>query len=147
MRVPNGRKTTATARIITLLPVARAWSAVGTSCYFSSLNTITIHLSTGTWLLYLRGANFVCMLSLPRGSASHNLVTHASTIWLQSRWHKQSCTDTSLNRPIFLILYICILSHIATSLSLFFPSFVRFIDVFNTLLVFLTLCHFLTLKL
>jgi hypothetical protein len=40
---------------------------------------------------------------------------------------------------LFKILYICILSHIATSLSLFFPSFVRLIDVFNTLLVFSTL--------
>jgi hypothetical protein len=33
-----------------------------------------------------------------------------------------------------------------TSLSLFFPSFVRLIDVFNTLSAFSTLCHFLTLK-
>jgi hypothetical protein len=35
-----------------------------------------------------------------------------------------------------------VLSFRFTSLSLFFPSFVRLIDVFNTLLVFLTLCHF-----
>jgi hypothetical protein len=58
-----------------------------------------------------------------------------------------SCTPSQVadHRPRLYIrvLYICILSHIATSLSLFFPSFVRLIDVLNTLLVFSTLLSLL----
>jgi hypothetical protein len=49
-----------------------------------------------------------------------------------TRSSEHSLFNSALNISLeFMILYICILSHIATSLSLFFPSFVRLIDVFN----------------
>jgi hypothetical protein len=49
-----------------------------------------------------------------------------SKAWLTSR--NTAAQYFLSSRVLLMILYICILSHIATSLSLFFPSFVRLID-------------------
>jgi hypothetical protein len=85
------------------------------------------------WTWCCRGLNAgldsVEYRKIPCSCRSSNLGLPAHSLWV----HWMSCSSVKIK---MFIMYVCILSHIATSLSLFFPSFVRLIDVFNTLLVY-----------
>jgi hypothetical protein len=100
---------------------------------------------TGIVLLFNNNNNninyFFFSLYNKKGSLFIFLLSTSSSQKRQSR-RKVSTKLLRYSLPV-LLLYICILSHIATSLSLFFPFFVRLIDVFNTFLVFSTLLSLL----
>jgi hypothetical protein len=83
------------------------------------------------WLKVRPECKFSLISSIPMFHSSYNLLRFISFSGIFSILNEDIIHF--VDKHWSCILYICILSHIATSLSLFFPSFVRLIDVFNTL--------------